>query len=165
MTQEAKELLLKDLCARLPYGVVCDIGLEHPLPLQRLFVDRLDGILLDFYEDGQDYQVYLSEVKLYLFPISSMTEEQFNDLKEYTGLKYSGCTLELVEWNDKCKTLEFWVEETPADIIIKVFDWCNENHFDYRGLISRGLAKDATGLNIYNYDKTRRKKASSSTKI
>ena len=66
MTQEEKDLLLKDLCARLPYGVFCNIGLDYPLPLQSLFVDKLDGILLDFYEDGKDYQVYLGEVKPYL---------------------------------------------------------------------------------------------------
>lgn len=76
MTQDQKDLLLKDLCSRLPYGVFCNMGLDYPLPLQSLFVDKLDGILLDFYEDGKDYQVYLSEVKPYLFPLSSMTEKQ-----------------------------------------------------------------------------------------
>ena len=76
MTYEDKELLLQDLCARLPYGVLCNIGLKYPFQLQRIFVDRLDGILLDFYEDGDDYQVYLSEVKPYLRPMSSMTEEE-----------------------------------------------------------------------------------------
>lgn len=76
MTQEQKELLLKDLCARLPYGVLCNIGLKYPFQLQRIFVDRLDGILLDFYEDGDNYQVYLSEVKPYLRPMESMTKEE-----------------------------------------------------------------------------------------
>ena len=60
MKQEYKELLLKDLSARLPYGVFCNMGLDYPLPLQKLFVDKLDGILLDFHEDGKNYQVYLS---------------------------------------------------------------------------------------------------------
>ena len=48
MTHEDKELLLQDLSARLPYGVMCNIGLKYPLQLQRIFVDRLDGILLTF---------------------------------------------------------------------------------------------------------------------
>lgn len=126
MTQENKELLLRDLCARLPYGVMCDIGLDHPLQLQQIFVDRIDGILLTFYEDGVEYQVYLSEVKLYLFPLESMTEEQekeYNDLNCYE----LGCFPHL---------------EAALDYLIK-------NHFDYRGLIEKGLAIDATNLNIY----------------
>lgn len=126
MKQKDKELLLRDLCARLPYGVMCDIGLDHPLPLQRIFVDRLDGILLDFYEDGKNYQVYLSEVKPYLFPLESMTEEQekeYNDLNCYE----LGCFLHL---------------EAALDYLIK-------NHFDYRGLLERGLAIDSTNVDIY----------------
>ena len=125
MTQEDKELLLKDISARLPYGVFCDIGLNYPLPLQRLFVDRLDGILLDFYEGGKNYQVYLSEAKPYLFPVSNMTEEQE---REYLGTCNGYCTY-------------YWTDET--------FDWINKNHFDYRGLIEKGLAIDATGKNVY----------------
>ena len=126
MMQKDKELVLKDLCARLPYGVFCNIGLDYPLPLQRLFVDKLDGILLDFYEDGKDYQVYLSEVKPYLFPMSSMTEEQE---KEYNNLN---------SYELSC----FPHTEEALDYLIK-------NHFDYRYLIDEGLAIDATNLNIY----------------
>lgn len=126
MKQEDKELLLKDLCARLSYGVFCNMGLNYPLPLQSLFVDKLDGILLDFYEDGKDYQVYLSEVKPYLFPLSSMTEEQ---------------RLELI-------TLKTYVSLNKNTEYL-LFDWLNKNHFDYRDLIPMGLAIDATGLNIY----------------
>ena len=131
MTQEDKELLLKDLCARLPYGVFCNIGLDYPLPLQRLSVDKLDGILLDFYEDGKDYQVYLGEVKPYLFPLSSLpkkTTREFN------------------------KTL-VWVRTTrgysESEMTWDTFDCVNKHHIDYRCLIEKGLAIDATGLNIY----------------
>ena len=127
MKQEDKELLLKDLCARLPYRVFCNIGLDYPLQLQSLFVDKLDGILLDFYKDGKDYQVYLSEVKPYLFPISSMTKGQKYEYQYIT---------------------ERWMYD-PAYSISDSTDWLNENHFDYRGLIEKGLAINATGLNIY----------------
>ena len=130
MKQEYKELLLKDLCARLPYGVFCNIGLDYPLPLQSMFVDKLDGILLDFYKDGKDYQVYLSEVKPYLFPLSSMTDEQkgeYNSLRDLVPTMYD---FELVD--------NWWS-----------IDYLNANHFDYRGLIDDGLAIDATGKNIY----------------
>ena len=138
MTQEDKELLLKDLCARLPYGVFCNIGLDYPLSLQRLSVDKLDGILLDFYEDGKDYQVYLSEVKPYLFPLSNMTEEQ---KKEYNTLLTDVPTYQY-EYGELVTVIESYDNW-------RSIDYLNANHFDYRGLIEDGLAIDATGLNIY----------------
>ena len=128
MTQEDKELLLIDLCARLPYGVFCNIGLDYPLQLQILFVNKLDRVLLDFYKDGKDYQAHLGEVKPYLFPLSSMTDKQKNEYYQYIT--------------------ERWMKD-PAYSISNSTDWLNKNHFDYRGLIEKGLAIDATGLNIY----------------
>lgn len=128
MTQKDKELLLQDLSARLPYGVLCDIGLDHPLPLQRLFVDRLDGILLDFYEDGLDYQVYISEVKPYLFPLSSMTEEQSKIYHELIHGMFGTSVLINLE---------------------ELMNFFYKNHLDWRGLIPKGLAIDATNKNIY----------------
>ena len=128
MTQQDKELLFKDLCARLPYGVMCNIGLDYPLQLQRIFVDRLDGILLDFYEDGNNYQVYLSEVKPYLRPMSSMTEEEMLEIN----------ALPTGKDNDLPNCSDFvW---TPSPDMI---DWLNAHHFDYRGLIGKGLALEA----------------------
>ena len=127
MTQEDRQILLKDLSSRLPYGVFCNIGLDYPLQLQSLFVDKLDGILLDFYKDGKDYQVYLGEVKPYLFPLSSMTKGQKYEYQYIT---------------------ERWMYD-PAYSISDSTDWLNKNHFDYRDLIEKGLAIDATGLNIY----------------
>ena len=146
MTQEDKELLLKDLCARLPYGVKVKLGdnpnifdLEYRIKFAVMYgnYDKLEDIL------------DITNIKPYLFPLSSMTEEQFVELKEYTELLYENNTLELVEWSNTCKTLEFWLEEVPANVVIKVFDWLNKNHFDYRGLIPMGLAEDATDKNIY----------------
>ena len=78
MKQEEKNLLLQDLSSRLPYGVMCDVGDNKPYTLNRIEIDDKNGHLLDFKEkkDGLDMQVYLSECKPYLFPLSSMTEEQ-----------------------------------------------------------------------------------------
>lgn len=122
MTYEDKELLLQDLCARLPYGVLCNIGLKYPFQLQRIFVDRLDGILLDFYEDGDDYQVYLSEVKPYLRPMSiPWTEEEAEEFAEFDVY-------------------------ADGDYIIpnyQAIEWLNKHHLDYRGLIEKGLALEA----------------------
>ena len=126
MTHEDKELLLQDISARLPYGVMCNIGLKYPLQLQRIFVDRLDGILLDFYEDGDNYQVYLSEVKPYLRPMSSMTEEEWTDYQK----------IRMIDWVNGDINGTF----INAGLIV---DWLNKNHFDYRGLIPKGLAFEA----------------------
>ena len=125
MTREDKELLLKDLCSRLPYGVKCNVGDNKPYTLSRIEVDGINGHLLDFIENknGLDMQVYLSEVKPYLFPLLSMTEEQQIDLTKFVA---NGIHDENI-----------------------LYDWYNKNHFDYRGLIPMGLAIDAIGLNIY----------------
>ena len=124
MTQEQKQLLLIDLCGRLPYGVKCQVQEDEFTyigTLCKLEIDNANGNLLDFAESvsGLEWQVYLSEVKPYLCPLSGMTEEQKIELT---------CIID----SDYAK-----------------IDWYNKNHFDYRGLIPMGLANDATGLNIY----------------
>lgn len=133
MTQEHEDLLLKDLCARLPYGVIlncCEI-VSEPLTLI-----SYKGLV------NNDYDIY--EVKPYLFPLSSMTKEQESYLYFNTKFRinmFSDLVVKVSEDDNYCYT----------DIIDYVFliDWLNKNHFDYRGLIPMGLAIDATGLNIY----------------
>lgn len=149
MTQEQKELLLRDLCMRLPYGVKVKIKYYDYEAAWKLLAIYTNGTTYATRDIGYPIETYFEDCKPYLFPLSSMTEEQFEELKVFADLIYEGNTLELVEWNDNCKTLEFWLEEIPSHCVIKVFDWLNKNHFDYRGLIPMGLAKDATGLNIY----------------
>ena len=125
MTQEQKDLLLKDLCARLPYGVKASYyGAEEECETW----DEIEGVTLDGYVDIGQYSLPIECVKPYLFPLSSMTEEQ---RKEFvTTLKYL-----------PAEEIDIWTLDT--------YDWCDKNHFDYRGLIRKGLAIDATGLNIY----------------
>jgi hypothetical protein len=149
MIESNKNLLLKDLSSRLPYGVkVYDI--KSSINSSFMNLNHVNGVGEVFISYKLECRTALIEdVKPYLFPLSSMTEEQLIELKEFTDLKYEHNTLELVEWEDNCKTLEFWLEEIPSYCVIKVFDWLNKNHFDYRGLIEKGLAIDATGLNIY----------------
>ena len=143
LTEQGKQLLLMDLCARLPYGVMCDMGLKHPLQLQRILVDKLDGNLLDFYEDGNDYQVYLSEVKPYLRPMSSMTKEESIELQ----------TILNDWWNKELFTLteepmiEYALSSINYTLNPTLFDWLNKKHFDYRGLIKKGLAIKVTEEN------------------
>lgn len=129
MKKEHKDLLIADLCGRLPHGVKCNVGDNKPYTLKRIEIDSLNGHLLDFIEtkDGLNIQVYLSEVKPYLFPLSSMTEEQ---KKEYQYIT------------------ERWMYDSSYSISDST-DWLNKNNFDYRGLIPMGLAEDASKLNIY----------------
>ena len=121
MTQEDKELLLKDLCARTPYGVKVQY-MNNIFVID--YVSSYEEVKLD---TSDNWTVGVSEVKPYLFPLSSMTEKQ---KKEYQYIT------------------ERWMYD-PSYSISDSTDWLNKNYFDYRGLIEKGLAIDATGLNIY----------------
>ena len=134
MTQEDKKLLLEDLCGRLPYGVKVRDELGR---INKLVIGNADLIRLYY----NDFSIY-SEEKLslpYLFPMSSMTEEQE---KEYDILRDSVPTYHY-EFGD------VMVDDTKLCDNWKSIDYLNAHHFDYRGLIEKGLAIDATNLNIY----------------
>ena len=124
MTQENKELLLKDLCVRLPYHIRVKVWLkdgtteEGTLDLEHNYGD----VLRDAF-----YYNKIVKIKPYLFPMSSMTETQKNEYQYIT---------------------ERWMYDSSYSISDSI-DWLNKNHFDYRGLIEKSLALDATGLNIY----------------
>jgi len=132
ITQEDKELLLKDLCSRLPYGVKVQFSYIITSPA------ILKGINKDLIEC--DIAVCeLEDIKPYLFPLSSMTEEQKEEYEEslvYHDNVPGGWTI--AKSFDDEYIIPYWF-----------VDFCNKNHLDYRGLISKGLAIDATGLNIY----------------
>lgn len=144
MIRNYKEILLKDLSARMPYGLKCNVGEEMPYTLSRIEVDNLNGHLLDFIEtkDGLDMQVYLSEVKPYLYPLSSMTEEQCEEFRQVSGLDTD---LDSIKQGQVSL-----IGDIAIDCLYDAIDWFNKNHFDYRELIPLGLAIDATGLGIYD---------------
>ena len=123
MTQENKELLFKDLCARLPYGVkFLRESWNFEWDQELSVIEVLEDIDKDGYINRT--KVYnVEDIKPYLFPLSSMTEEQEKE----------------------------WLYTLSSDyhITYDTVDWLNKNHFDYRGLIPMGLAIDATNLNIY----------------
>ena len=135
MTREHKELLLKDLCARLPYGIKAFYyGAEE----ERETWDEIECVTLDGYVDIGQYSLPIERIKPCLFPLSSMTEEQYNEFFSYyhniemAEVKSSGDYLKAAYIGDDAK-----------------YSWLNKNHFDYRGIIPMGLAIDATELNIY----------------
>lgn len=137
MTQNEKDLLIKDLCARLPYGVKVEyeneiFDVEHVCPMY-------EEVKLDIPET---WTIDVSEVKPYLFPMSSMTKEQE---KEYDKAYMKD--MEAVRNN----LLKFAKGEPILDgaIMYHHIEWLNKNKFDYRGLIPMGLANDATDKNIY----------------
>lgn len=137
MTQEEKELLLADLCGRLPYGVEVEY---NNINCEVLSIDKYNEELTIWICTGYSTVVKLEDVKPYLFPLSSMTEEQKNDL---TKNLHSNVFVK--------DEISFWCLFT-ANMMgewKKVFEWCVKNHFDICGLIPKGLAIDATGLNIY----------------
>ena len=130
MTQEDKQLLLKDLSARLPYGVKCIVTKSRTEEGQKGDVGKIGWVSLEGVDCIGDREPFFSEFgnfKPYLIPLSSMTEKQ---KKEYQYIT------------------ERWMYD-PSYSISDSTDWLNKNHFDYRGLIEKGLAIDATGLNIY----------------
>lgn len=126
-TQEEKELLLKDLSTRLPYGVICkDTNINITGTLSQIGL-HYDMCVLDK-DNGDSESCYILNCKPYLFPLSSMNDEQKEEYKQFLedidGYAYS------------------------IDCVPQI-DWLNKNHFDYRGLIEKSLAIDATNLNIY----------------
>ena len=134
MTQEDKELLLKDLCARFPYGIKASYyGAEEECETW----DEIECITFDGYVEIGQYSLPIEGIKPYLFPLSSMTEEQ----KESSPFEPS-----LLNAFINGYISLFEDEELNIDDLNRLYDWLNKSHFDYRGLIEKGLAIDATNL-------------------
>lgn len=136
MEQEQNTLLLKDISARLPYNPMVEYKGEIYNVLG-ITVGRL-VLCKPFMSCALNEYPLVEEVKPYLFPMSSMTEEQ---KKEYNGWKHDVPSYHY-EYGDVVEELRLY--ESPES-----FNYLIENHFDYYGLIPKGLALDATGLNIY----------------
>lgn len=129
MTQESKELLLKDLSGRLSYGVKIEIDLNDGYKIiDELVLVQSDYVVL---VSGEDYEIPIEWVKPCLFPPQSLPQAQKEEIcKAADGME---CGSE--------------IEKVAA--MVKVIDLMNKYKVDYRDLIPNGLAKDATGLNLY----------------
>ena len=109
MTQSNKDLLLKDLCARLPYGVIVNTSKGDSPAFSICVGHSFSTCLTELMTDKIEF------VKPYLRPMSSMTEEES---EEFFGITIT--------------------HNRGEDV-----DWLNSHHFDYRGLIEKGLALEA----------------------
>lgn len=129
MTQEEKQLLIKDLCARVPYGVKCNVWYGPKSPALNEKDKYTDDILETInpqkgnctfhHAIGYDFGLFpVEHVKPYLRSMSSMTEEE---VQEY-----------VIAWDSRQPYL-------PTEAM----DWLNAHNFDYRGLIEKGLALEA----------------------
>ena len=142
MAQEHKELLFKDICTRLPYGVIVETpkGKGHVCDI---------NLTIFGYEFGVNVNptirdnFSISYVKPYLFPLSSMTKEQLFEIQEIFGkneIEIEDGFLHIID-SDR-NTISY-------SEITTLLEWFYKNHFDINNLIAMKLAIDATGLNIY----------------
>jgi len=135
MTLEEKNILIQDLHNRLFYGVVLSC------------CDMVGEVLTSITKEGlinNDYD--LEEVKPFLFPLSSMTDEQKEELNEKFNVQILGNNI-YISYHSQ----GYW--DTDLDVSLQdwlwLINWCYKNHFDINKLIEKGLAIDASGLNIY----------------
>ena len=157
MTQEDKELLLKDLNQRLLYGVKVNYSGKIPM-LGEVSnnVGELTGIMPNlqcpFYIHGSCWG--FDDIKPFLRPMDSMTEEEKEDFyqncldMDVEDIRYENDGELPLPYNQKDKFI--WFESIYIDNVICAMDWLNAHHFDFRGLIERGLALEAPE-GMYNF--------------
>lgn len=116
MTQEEKQLLLKDLCARFPYGVICNLYDVEDTD-KKFKLKELSNLIISAINSGC--------IKPYLRPMSSMTEDEQRTL------------------DSMCNGVEMVSRLSGLKMFDKAFDWLDKKGFDYRGLIPIGLALEA----------------------
>ena len=140
MTKEDKELILKDLCARSFYSVMVTVPImsfikgqgPYTEPIELVSVNAVDMTCTvgDRYAQTSGIKMFDRKGELvckpYLRPMSSMTEEEIKELL-----------------NIDTKRLIFSSRHLTWHLDGEVIDWLNAHHFDYRGLIEKGLALEA----------------------
>ena len=145
MTQEDRKLLLIDLSARLSHGVICKVskGNGHLCSINQTIFGVEYGINInaterDYFNDTEEI------IKPYLRPMSSMTEEEKEELSAKYNWSIMGNDISI-----RYHSEGYWDDDTecPTNEYLKLFDWLNAHHFDYRGLIEKDLAIAVTEEN------------------
>lgn len=140
MTNEKRQLLIKDLCARLPYGVKFPYHMEEDSNHRECdciaTINSISEDMVEFtyLENGRprDWSCCIPCVKPYLRPMSSMTEEEKEEF------------LKLADGDDDdFEDIVNYPNVFGLTVSIETFDWLNAHHFDYRGLIKKRLALEA----------------------
>ena len=126
MTQEDKELLLKDICARIPNHVKTELHGEVCTVL-----GYFDDFVMLTSNTPLGQQTNIANIKLYLRPMSSMTEEEKKEYWAFFTTDGHG----------------FPTDDVDKHKIDEYLDWLNAHHFDFRGLIPKGLAIEVTKEN------------------
>ena len=148
MTQKDKELLLKDLCSRLPYGVKFEHTDKHTLCEILSITPIYDYGNVIYFDDAINHpkKCSIDDVKPYLFPLSSMTRKQREEFVKFADYEPR---LEDCGKHQELYYYDLVGHENNLYPNSDAIDWLDKNHFDYRGLIPKGLANDCTNLNIY----------------
>ena len=134
MTQEEKQLLIRDLCARLPYGVkvTYNISGNHFGTISKICEYKAN---YDIFKVEDGYNVGGYSIKPYLRPMSSMTDKEKDEL--YTAMDWYG------EIDEAGNVYTKGQEKVYRETFYEYTDWLNAHHFDYHGLIPMGLALEA----------------------
>lgn len=146
MAQEEKQILLKDLCARLPYGIICNVAkIDNPW---------IGNVTLDTKWLGRVTSCFY-EIKPYLRPLSSMTEEERGELRKILCLNFAPKDCPQFEPDFSVRTFYSCNEQEQdeyydMETMLSYFKFLNSHHFDYRGLIGMGLALEAPE-GMYNF--------------
>lgn len=138
MTEQEKKLLTRDLSGRIPYGVKVVTNhtiSQHHITVETITVRKrsqfLEGIYHCLIRSDHPYMAYIEDVKPYLFPLDSLSDEEKAELKELR------------------RVIKFSIDDNGEEAMAKVLEYLNERHIDYNRLIEKGLAIDATDKNIY----------------
>jgi hypothetical protein len=133
MIQEDKNLLLKDLCARLPYGFKYQVIYDNrtPQPVENVILDD-DFTLFDSWQ--------IHEIKPYLRLVSSMTDEEMDKLFDILHVDKDGNDEDWIKINDALGIKFFFPTGKWVENVAEAYDYLNSIHIDYRGLVPKGLA-------------------------
>ena len=134
ITKVDKALIVRDLCARLPYGVICEVKDEAISRTYKLTAMHFD-CGCGFNNNGVFYGWASFDIKPYLRPLSSMTKEERNEFVRIMFVDIKGLA-----------SIYDYIKPTIEHLTI-AGDWLNAHHFDYRGLIEKGLAIEVTEYN------------------
>lgn len=145
MTQEDKKLLLKDICARLPYNAKVEIT----NPSTGIKIKKLDAIVLGVVNGIANGYETDTVIKPYLFPLLSMTEEMLEEFNSNGLFKYRDTIANVSHLESKNGISEEIYTYIDIESISFLIEYFHSHHIDYRGLIEKGLAIDATNKNIY----------------